>query len=77
MISLEPNPESTTIFSPPAKNIVFVTFWLFEMTTSKGHVGLSQNRKRRVIGDDHADKGRQGGPTTSVGGRRALSLITM
>jgi hypothetical protein len=48
----------------------FVTFWLFEMATSKGHMGLSQNRKRRVIGDDHADEGQQGG-------RRASSLITM
>jgi hypothetical protein len=30
-------------------------------------VGLSQNRKRRVIGDDQANRGQQGGPPTSVG----------
>ena len=36
-----------------------VTFWLFEMATSKGHGGLSQNRKRRVVRKDSADKGQR------------------
>ena len=40
------------------------------MVTSKGHGGLSQNRKRRVIGNGYADGGQQGG-------RRASSIITM
>jgi len=33
-------------------------------------MGLSQNRRRRVIGDDHVDRGQPGG-------RRASSFMTM
>src|SRR4030042_5141064 len=29
------------------------------MVTTKGHGGLSKNRKRRVIGKDYADKGQR------------------
>ena len=38
------------------------------MATSKGHGGLSQNRKRRVSGEDHEDRG------SKAGGALRLSL---
>jgi len=40
------------------------------MAASRGRGDLSQNRKRRLIGDDPANRRRQGG-------RRASSLTTM
>jgi hypothetical protein len=34
------------------ENLRQVTFWLFEVVTSKDHRSLFQSRKRRVIGKD-------------------------